>query len=57
MADTLGLMKTRKEWTEAVANGETDLPHSQWYEQKYLKKIVEPNMEKPTLEELAMGKT
>lgn len=35
MADTMGLMKTRGEWTDAAAAGETTLSHKDWYDQKY----------------------
>lgn len=35
MADTVGLLKTRDEWTSAQINGETKLSHKEWYEQKY----------------------
>lgn len=35
MADTMGLGQTRSEWADAVAKGETDLPHADWYRQKY----------------------
>lgn len=35
LADTIGLMKTRGEWTDARAAGETDLSHKDWYDQKY----------------------
>lgn len=41
MADTAGLLKTRGEWTDAVAAGETTLPHKDWYEQKYGAKKAE----------------
>jgi len=59
MADTMGLMKTRKEWTDAVAAGETDLPHAEWYNQKYgpKKQAIEPQMEKPSLAKLSLGQT
>lgn len=35
MADTVGLMETRGEWTDARAAGETELSHRDWYDQKY----------------------
>lgn len=34
MADTVGLLKTRGEWTDAVTAGETDLTHAEWYRKK-----------------------
>lgn len=37
MADTPGLIKTRKMWTEAVAAGDTSLPHDEWYNNVFLK--------------------
>ena len=57
MADTYGLMKTRKEWTEAVANGETALTHEEWYKKKMLEnQVAKPQPDvKPTLAKLSIG--
>lgn len=55
MADTIGLLKTRGEWTDAVANGETTLTHAEWYKQKKLKAQVTGQEDKPeTLASLAI---
>lgn len=55
MADTFGLMKTRAEWSEAVANGDTNLTHSEWYKQKKLKsQVTGKPEERETLASLAI---
>jgi len=33
MADTIGLLQTRDEYTNAVVEGKTDKSHKDWYEE------------------------
>lgn len=55
MADTYGLAKTRGEWSEAVANGETNLTHAEWYKKKKLDEQITGEKDKPqNLAELAI---
>lgn len=55
MADTMGLMKTRGEWTSAVENGETTLTHAEWYKKKQLEAQAKANQEqRPTLAALSL---
>jgi hypothetical protein len=57
MADTSGLLETRREWSEAIASGDTDLTHKDWYEQKKKKKTMQADTSKsiqPTLASLAL---
>jgi len=58
MADTYGLMKTRKEWTEAVAAGDTSLTHAEWYKKKRLEEQAKARQQngKPSLASLSVGK-
>lgn len=41
MADTHGLLATRKAYMDAVEAGETNLDHKAWYEQMAKQKAVE----------------
>jgi len=55
MADTFGLMKTRKEWMQAVENGDTSLTHAEWYKKKKLEEQVKGQQKpQPTLAALAI---
>jgi len=46
MADTVGLLKTRGEWINAVESGETTLTHKDWYDQKYSNQTKQTDEEK-----------
>lgn len=52
MADTFGLMKTRNQYNEAVASGDTQKSHKDWYEEQMKAKKKKAQTEKPTLSSL-----
>lgn len=53
MADTYGLMKTRKEYNEALVSGDTQLSHKDWYEERMKQEEMKKRKEeKPTLASL-----
>lgn len=52
MGDTVGLLKSRGAWTDAVAAGETQLTHKEWYEQL----IKEQQAEQSTKDRASIAK-